>query len=64
MGSGAVVEDEHPEKRMKALHKAFVAKMMPQMKDDFPGLRKTQYEEKIFQLWKKSPENPMNRPGA
>ena len=61
-GDGA--DDEHPEKRMKALHRAFEERMMPEMKRDFPGLRKTQYQEKIFQLWKKSPENPMNRPNA
>ena len=61
---GGSMEDEHPEKRMKALHKAFEERMMPIMKEDFPGLRKTQYQEKIFQLWKKSPENPMNRPTA
>lgn len=58
-GSGAS-KDEHPEKRMKALHKAFEEKMMPQMKQDYPGLKMSQYKEKIFNIWKKSPENPMN----
>ena len=53
-------EDSHPEKRMKALHKAFEEKMMPQMKEEYPGLKRRQYIEKIFALWKKSPENPMN----
>lgn len=52
--------DEHPEKRMKALHKAFEERMMPEMKEDYPGLKRSQYLEKIFALWKKSPENPMN----
>ena len=61
---GGRADDEHPEKRMKALHRAFEERMMPEMKRDFPGLRKAQYQEKIFQLWKKSPENPMNRPTA
>lgn len=54
--------DQHPEKRMKALHRAFEERMMPEMKEDYPGLRQAQYKEKIFQLWKKSSENPMNRP--
>ena len=31
--------DAHPEKRAKALHKAFEGRMMPQMKEDFPGLK-------------------------
>ena len=49
---------------MKALHMAFEERMMPEMKEQYPGLRKSQYKEKIFQLWKKSAENPMNRIGA
>lgn len=53
--------DQHPEKRMKALHKAFEERMMIQMKEDYPGLKMSQYKEKIFVLWKKSPENPMNQ---
>ena len=56
------VVDDHPEKRMKALHKAFEEKMMPQMKEEYPGLKRSQYLEKIFALWKKSPDNPMNWP--
>lgn len=52
--------DDHPEKRMKALHKAFEEKMMPEMKEQYPGLKRSQYLQKIFALWKKSPENPMN----
>jgi len=55
-------EDQHPEKRMKALHKAFEERMLPEMKQQYPGLRLGQYKDKIFQLWKKSPENPMNQP--
>ena len=35
---------------------------MPQVKEDYPGLKLSQYKEKIFQLWKKSPENPANQP--
>jgi hypothetical protein len=57
---GAV--DDHPEKRMKALHKEFEEKMLPEMKQDYPGLKRSQYLEKIFAIWKKSPENPMNWP--
>lgn len=60
LASGVV--DDHPEKRMKALHKAFEEKMMPEMKKEYPGLKRSQYLEKIFILWKKSPENPMNWP--
>jgi hypothetical protein len=60
LGLGDAADDSHPEKRMRALHMAFEEKMLPIMKEDFPGLRLSQYKEKIFALWKKSPENPMN----
>lgn len=45
----------------KALYAKFEAKMLPEMKEDYPGLRLSQYKDKIFQLWKKSPENPANQ---
>lgn len=61
VGGGGAGPDEHPEKRMKALYKAFEEKMLPVVKDDYPGLRLSQYKEKIFNLWKKSSENPMNQ---
>uniref|UniRef100_A0A7S1D7G3 Coiled-coil domain-containing protein n=1 Tax=Cyclophora tenuis TaxID=216820 RepID=A0A7S1D7G3_CYCTE len=48
-------------KRRKALYLAFEEKMLPVVKEENPGLRLTQYKEKIFNLWKKSPENPANR---
>jgi hypothetical protein len=60
MSVGGAKEDEHPERRMKALHLAFEEHMMPEMKEQYPGLKRSQYKEKIFSLWKKSPENPLN----
>ena len=47
-------------KKQKALYLAFEEKMLPTVKSDYPGLRLTQYKEKVFQLWKKSSENPQN----
>jgi hypothetical protein len=49
-------------KSHRALHMAFEERMLPIMKEDYPGLRLTQYKEKIFALWKKSSENPHNQP--
>jgi hypothetical protein len=46
----------------KALYKAFEERMLPEVKQDYPGLKLSQYKEKIFQMWKKSPENPANQP--
>jgi hypothetical protein len=48
----------------KALYNEFEARMLPKIKDDYPGLRLTQYKDKIWSLWKKSPENPANYPPA
>ena len=58
VGGGGEV---HPEKRRKAAYKAYEEKMMPEMKQQYPGLKRQQYLDKIFTLWKKSPENPMNQ---
>ena len=61
MSLGGGKTDEHPEKRMKAAYKAYEEKMIPEMKIQFPGLKRQQYLDKIFTSWKKSPENPMNQ---
>eukprot|EP00934_Nitzschia_sp_Nitz4_P000895 Nitzschia sp. Nitz4//scaffold30_size153850//136627//137382//NITZ4_002798-RA/size153850-processed-gene-0.24-mRNA-1//1//CDS//3329547324//895//frame0 len=45
----------------KALYKAFEDIMLPQVKEDYPGLKLSQYKEKVFNLWKKAPENPANQ---
>lgn len=45
----------------KALYKAFEERNLPQLKEDFPNLKLSQYKDKLFQLWKKSPENPANQ---
>ena len=45
----------------KALYAEFEARMLPIVKADHPGLRLSQYKEKVFALWKKSPDNPANQ---
>ena len=45
----------------KGLFKAYEERMMSQIKEDYPGLKLSQYKDKIFQKWKKSPENPANQ---
>jgi len=60
--AGGDVDERHPEKRRKAAYKAYEEKMMPEMKEQYPGMKRQQYLDKIFTLWKKSPENPMNQP--
>lgn len=48
-------------KSQKALYKEYEERTMPSVKEDYPGLRLAQYKEKIWAMWKKSPENPMNQ---
>lgn len=48
-------------KSPKALYNQFEARMLPVVKEEYPGLRLTQYKEKVWNLWKKSPENPANQ---
>lgn len=47
-------------KSQKALYLAYEERTLPVVKADYPGLRLTQYKEKVFAMWKKSPENPQN----
>lgn len=34
---------------------------MPELKQDHPGLKHSQYKQKLRLLWRKSPDNPMNQ---
>ncbi|KAF4659068.1 hypothetical protein FOL47_007727 [Perkinsus chesapeaki] len=56
---GDVGEDRHPEKRVKALYAAFEERRMAEMKEEYPNLKRSQYKDKIFKEWQKSPENPL-----
>ncbi|XP_052193556.1 uncharacterized protein LOC127801996 [Diospyros lotus] len=53
--------DRHPERRLKALFKAFQEAELPRLKEEKPGLTHTQYKDLIWKLWKKSPDNPLNQ---
>ncbi|KAJ9704606.1 hypothetical protein PVL29_002930 [Vitis rotundifolia] len=53
--------DKHPERRLKALFKAFEEAELPKLKEEKPGLTHTQYKDMIWKLWKKSPDNPLNQ---
>jgi hypothetical protein len=48
-------------KSNKALYNDFEKRMLPEVKGDFPGLRLSQQKEKVWGLWKKSPDNPDNQ---
>jgi hypothetical protein len=52
--------DEHPERNQKVAHQAFYDREIYLFKQDYPGLKLSQYKERIFEKWKLSPENPAN----
>lgn len=52
---------KHPERRAKAAYKAFEEVMLPQVKEDFPGLKLSQYKQKLSEMWRRSPDNPLNQ---
>lgn len=45
----------------KALFKAFRAREMDRIKEENPRLRKPQIEDKVYRLWTRSAENPLNQ---
>ena len=61
LSTNATVADKNPERRMKAAYLAFEEREIERMKEEHPGLKRSQYKERIFDLWKKSPENPQNQ---
>jgi len=54
--------DRHPEKRMKRAYEDYCDKMLPKIKVEYPGLKRSQYLNMIQKEWKGAPENPMNQP--
>lgn len=48
-------------KPVRVKYSDFEERMLPVVKAENPGLRLSQYKEKVFSLWKKSPENPANQ---
>lgn len=42
--------EKHPERRAKAAYKAFEEAAMPELKDDFPGLKLSQYKQKLSEM--------------
>lgn len=60
MDDGVASPDRNAEKRMKALYFAYQERELPKIRAEKPGLKLSQYKERIWQAWQKSPENPLN----
>jgi Coiled-coil domain-containing protein 124 /Oxs1 len=48
----------------KALYKAFTTSRLPEMREEMPGLKLSQYQERLFDEWKLHPDNPKNQKAA
>lgn len=53
--------DRHPEKRRKAAWNRYQQRRYEEIKAEYPTLKRSQINERIFKEWQKSPENPMNQ---
>ncbi|CAI2379225.1 unnamed protein product [Moneuplotes crassus] len=45
--------DRHPEKRRKALFQEYLYENLPRIREETPGLKKSQYQERLFKEFKK-----------
>lgn len=61
LGLLGVRDDAVESKNIRVLYNAFLDKTMPQIRADNPGLKMSQYKERVQKLWDKSPENPRNQ---
>lgn len=48
-------------KNMKALFKTFCDQQLPSLKEQYPNLKHSQYQQRLSEMWKYSPENPMGK---
>ncbi|GAA5964493.1 hypothetical protein JCM21900_002968 [Sporobolomyces salmonicolor] len=61
LGSQASKIDTHPERRYKAAFEAYKEEQLPILKKEYPGLRLQQYNDRMYENFKKSPLNPFNQ---
>eukprot|EP00948_MAST-09A_sp_MAST-9A-sp1_P000588 g588.t1 len=57
----ALAEKKSGRPNFRALFEAFKAREMPRLREENPGLKKSQYDERLSKLWAKAPENPFSR---
>lgn len=51
-------DDRHIGKRAKVLYRLFCDENTGSVKEKHPGLRRTQYNDILWEMWQKSPQNP------
>lgn len=53
--------ERHPERRFKAALRNYEERRLPEIRKEQPGLRLNQYQQRLFEEFKKSDENPFNQ---
>tara|TARA_A100001015_G_C14759210_1_gene620696 strand:- start:91 stop:834 length:744 start_codon:yes stop_codon:yes gene_type:complete len=56
------MDEKHP--RMKQIYKAYADAQLPLLREEYPGLKLSQYKQKIYDNFQKAPENPNNQAAA
>ncbi|CUS08594.1 unnamed protein product [Tuber aestivum] len=62
-GSEKGTVDRHPEKRYKAAYAAYEERRLPEVREEYKGLRLGQMKELVRKEFEKSEENPFNQVG-
>ncbi|CAG8490359.1 571_t:CDS:2 [Paraglomus occultum] len=60
-GSTSSAIDRHPERRFRAALAAYEEREMPNLRKEYPNLRRTQLRDMLYKNFQKSPENPFNQ---
>lgn len=61
VGQQAAGIEKHPERRFKGALEAYKERELPILRSERPGLRLQQYDELLFKMFQKSPDNPFNQ---
>ncbi|ORC86161.1 uncharacterized protein TM35_000302010 [Trypanosoma theileri] len=57
-GGPSVPDNRHIGKRARVLYRHFCEENLPTLREEKPGLRRTQYNDLLWEMWQKSPTNP------
>ncbi|CUG89232.1 Hypothetical protein, putative [Bodo saltans] len=56
--SKGIPDDRHIGKRARVLYKHFCDENLPKIKEEHRGLKRSQYNDRLWDLWQSSPQNP------
>jgi hypothetical protein len=56
--SKGIPEDRHIGKRARVLYRLFYEANLPKVKEAHRGLKRSQYNDRLWEMWQSSPQNP------